>query len=88
MDETKGRPAKNDSERELIKEAKEYSKAIKNSRYVLGKNSDHLTSYQETKLEMISESEPKLFKVYRLKEDLRIILHLKDVLAADTFLDV
>ena len=83
----KGRPAKDDRERELIKEAKEYSKAIKNSRYALGKNPDHLTSYQETKLEMIAESEPKLFKAYRLKEDLRIILHLKDVLAAETFLD-
>ena len=36
---------------------------------------------------MIAESEPKLYKAYRLKEDLRLILHLKDVNTAISLLD-
>ena len=84
---SRGRPSKNDEERQKVKEKKEYAKAIKNSRYALGKNPENLTSYQEAKLEMIMESEPGLFRACRLKEDLRLILHLKDVSASGTLLD-
>ena len=83
----KGRPCESDREREKIKEAKDYSKAVKNSRYALGKNPENLTEYQEAKLEMIAKSEPKLFRAYRLKEDLRLILHLKDPDQAEELLD-
>ncbi|MBR0417691.1 MAG: ISL3 family transposase [Erysipelotrichaceae bacterium] len=83
---SRGRPAKDDKERARTKEKKEYAKAIKNSRYALGKNPENLTAYQETKLQMIAESEPRLFRAYRLKEDLRLILHLKDVSSADQLL--
>ena len=83
----KGRPNKTDKERQKINENKDNAKNIKNSRYVLGKNPENLTTFQETKLEMIAESQPKLFRAYRLKEDLRLILHLKDPLIAKTLLD-
>lgn len=84
---SKGRPNKDDKERERIKQAKKYASSIKNSRYALGKNPEHLTDNQEARLEMIAEAEPRLFKAYRLKEDLRIILHLKDASEAEELFD-
>lgn len=82
----KGRPKKNDRQREKIKQAKEYSRSIKNSRYALGKNPEHLTSAQKVKLEMITRSEPRLLRAYCMKEDLRLILHMDDKKEAEILL--
>ena len=82
----KGRPRKDDPQRQKILEAKEYSRSIKNSRYALGKNPEHLTPSQKIKLEMIAGSEPRLLRAYRLKEDLRLILHMSDLQEAEILL--
>lgn len=84
---SRGRPAKDDEARQKLKDRKQYASSIKNSRYALGKNPENLTDNQQAKLEMIAESEPRLFKAYRLKEDLRTILHLKDPSSAESLLD-
>lgn len=83
----KGKPKKDDKEREELKLAKDKASEIKGSAYALGKNPENLTEYQASKLEMIAESEPRLYRAYTLKENLRIILHCKDVYVANKLLD-
>lgn len=59
--------------------AKEIGKKIKKAIYSLGKNPDNLTVNQQDVLDMIAETSPDLFRAYRLKESLRLLLKLKDV---------
>ena len=51
------------------------SKALKHSKYPLGKNPENLTDYQKSSLEQIQKVYPKLFRGYQLKEALRMIFH-------------
>ena len=83
---SKGRPAISDEDRQELKENKQYACSIKNSKYALGKNPENLTEYQQAKLEMIASREPRLYRAYCLKEDLRKILHCKDKDVADALL--
>lgn len=43
---------------------------------MLGKAPENLAPLQEERLLLITESHPQLFKVYKLKEELRLILKL------------
>lgn len=52
------------------------AKGIKRSAYALGKAPENLTPLQEERLQLIAESHPQLFKAYKLKEELRLILKL------------
>ena len=47
---------------------------IKGSTYTLGKAPENLTENQNTKLQMIAISEPKLYRAYLIKEELRLLL--------------
>jgi transposase len=49
---------------------------VKNSRYALLKNPESLTGKQESTVEMIAISNPKLYRAYLLKEKLRLLFRL------------
>ena len=49
---------------------------IKNTKYALGKAPENLTARQEAQLEFIADTDPKLYRAYRLKEYLRTLIHL------------
>ena len=61
-------------------------KGIKDSRYALGKNPDHLTTYQQNKLEWIQASDINLTEAYRLKEELRTTIKLHDPVVVEAAL--
>lgn len=74
-----GRYKKDDANFEELQEAKKIAKDIKNSSFALEKAPEHLTENQAIKLEMIASSNPKLYRAYRLKEELRLLLKMNDV---------
>ena len=50
------------------------SGTVKNLRYALLKNPEHLTENQQTQLQFLTKANPKLYRAYLLKEDLRLVL--------------
>lgn len=52
------------------------TKVIKGARFSLWKNPDNLTSTQQAKLETVAISNPRLYRAYLLKENLRLIFHM------------
>lgn len=74
-----GRPKQNDILAAVLDGAKRVVSEIKNSSYALGKAPENLTDSQKTRLEMIAEQNPKLYRAYQLKETLRLLLKLDDV---------
>lgn len=83
----KGRPSADDEMAQILSEAKEKAKDIKNSRYPLGKAPENLTDNQQIKLAQIKAKNPKLYRAYELKESLRELLKLKNVETAEKELD-
>lgn len=65
------------------KEQESLAKSIKGSTYALGKAPEHLTDAQSERLKLIAESQPKLYKGYQLKEELRLILKMASEEAGD-----
>ena len=61
----KGTPAKNSAASE-----------IKGAKYALGKNPEHLTANQQAKLELIAKTNSRLWRAYKLKEELRTVFRL------------
>ena len=61
----KGTPAKNSAASE-----------IKGAKYALGKNPEHLTANQQAKLELIAKTDSRLWRAYKLKEELRTVFRL------------
>lgn len=57
-------------------------KSVKGAKYPIGKAPEHLTEKQKTILAALQEGDPKLFRAYRLKEDLRNLLKMTDAKAA------
>jgi len=49
---------------------------IKGSKYALGKNPEHLTTNQQAKLELIAKTDNRLWRAYRLKEEIRTVFQL------------
>ena len=82
-----GRPKSDDRVTEAINEAKKKASEIKKSSYTLGKAPEHLTEKQQIRLDMIRINDPQLYRAYRLKENLRLILKLTDVDEAETELN-
>lgn len=74
-----GRPSKDDAEAAKVREAKQKANSIKKSAYALGKAPENLTESQKVKLEMIAVKNKQLYRAYQLKEELRLLLKLKDV---------
>ena len=74
----KGRPKAEDAGTAMVKAAKAKAEEIKNSAYALGKAPEHLTENQRTKVAMIAENNNRLYRAYRMKEMLRLLLKIKD----------
>lgn len=49
---------------------------IKHSKYALGKNPENLTADQQAKLELIAKTDNRLWRAYKLKEELRTVFRL------------
>ena len=75
----KGKPKKSDTASKKLNEAKQKATDIKTSTYTLGKAPENLTSNQAAKLEMIANTNPRLFRGYKLKEQLRLALKYPDL---------
>lgn len=75
----KGRPREDDAEAAIVKAARARAEEIKNSAYALGKAPEHLTENQQAKVAMIAENNNRLYRAYRMKETLRLLLKIKDV---------
>ena len=74
----KGKPKNSDTAFKKLNEAKQKATDIKTSTYTLGKAPENLTKNQAAKLEMIANTNPKLFRGYKLKEQLRLALKLSN----------
>ena len=67
---SKGHPLKD----EAVNPEKKQAKAVKNLRYVLLKNPEHLSENQRAQLQFLTEANPRLYRAYLLKEGLRLAL--------------
>ena len=74
-----GRPKEGDPIAEEIRAAVANAEEIKNSAYALGKAPEHLTEKQELRVQMIATNNDRLYRAYRMKEMLRLLLKSKDV---------
>lgn len=72
----KGRPKKDDPELTIVKAAKAKADEIKGSAYALGKAPEHLTEKQQLRVSLIASQNPRLYRAYLLKEQLRLLLKL------------
>lgn len=66
----KGRPANG----EVVNPEKEQAKSVKNMRYALLKNPENLSEKQKAQLNFLTKANPRLYRAYLLKEDLRLAL--------------
>lgn len=80
----KGRPKADDAESAIVKAAKAKADEIKNSAYALGKAPEYLTENQQAKVAVIAENNNRLYRAYRMKETLHLLLMIKDVDEAAT----
>ncbi len=60
---------------------------IKNMRFALWKAPENLTVNQQTRIEMLAKSDNRLYRAYRLKEELRLVFHQDSVDDAMSLLD-
>ncbi|MDD7087922.1 MAG: transposase, partial [Lachnospiraceae bacterium] len=79
----RGRPRTDDNVAAAIQAVREKASDIKNSAYVLGKAPEHLTEKQQIRLDIIQANDPQLYRAYRLKESLRLLLKSTDVERAE-----
>ncbi len=75
----KGHPKKDDPELAIVKAAKAKADEIKGSAYALGKAPEHLTEKQQLRVSLIASQNPRLYRAYLLKEQLRLLLKLTNV---------
>ncbi len=74
----RGRPKAGNKDAAAISAARSKAEAIKNSAYALGKAPEHLTENQQIRIEMIARNDDRLYRAYRMKESLRLLLKLHD----------
>ena len=79
----RGRPRLDDESSAMLTAAKRKAAEIKHSAYALGKAPENLTDNQRIRLEMIAQQNPRLYRAYRIKETLRLLLKLDDVEEAE-----
>ena len=79
----KGRPKADDPGAKTVAAAKARAEAIRDSAFALGKAPEHLTENQQTRIAMIAENNSRLYRAYRMKETLRLLLKIKDVREAE-----
>jgi transposase len=78
-----GRPRLDDEASAMLSAAKHKASEIKRSSYALGKAPENLTDNQKIRLEMIAQQNPRLYRAYRIKESLRLLLKLDDIEVAE-----
>lgn len=69
-----GRPQADDKSAAALAEARKAAKFIKGSSYSLGKAPENLTNNQQLQLEAVTLANPKLYRAYLRKEELRLLL--------------
>ena len=74
----RGRPKTDDADAKMVAAAKVKADEIKNSAYALGKAPENLSEKQQVRIAMIAENNDRLYRAYRMKETLRLLLKLKD----------
>ena len=74
----RGGPKSGDKDTAGIAAARDKAEQIKNTAYALRKAPEHLTERQQIKIEMIALEHPMLYRAYRLKEQLRLLLKIRD----------
>lgn len=79
----RGKPRADDKNATMIHDARKAASEIKGAAYSLGKAPEHLTENQKIRLDMIQANDPQLFRAYRLKESLRLLLKSTDVEQAE-----
>ena len=67
-----------DEEKEVLKSLEKRFKDIKGSKYAFIMNPENLSEYNAERLELIKVSNPELYRAYQLKEEVRVIIHMKD----------
>lgn len=87
LNRKRGKPKDSDVGSKKLNEAKKKASDIKTSTYTLGKAPENLTANQAAKLEMIANTNPRLFRGYKLKEQLRLAFKLSSVEDAKAELD-
>jgi transposase len=70
-------------ERGRIHPAQGQARTLRNARYALWKNPEHLSAAQHHQLEWIQKSDPRLYRAYLLKEGLRYCLQRRGDEARD-----
>ena len=83
----RGRPKSTDTAAKKLSEAVKKASNIKTSTYALGKAPERLTANQRHKLEMIAATNPRLYRGYKLKEQLRLVFKLDNETDAKDELD-
>ena len=63
----------------IVKTAKAKADEIKGSAYALGKAPEHLSEKQQLRVNLIASQNPRLYRAYLLKEQLRLLLKLTNV---------
>jgi transposase len=79
----KGRPKADDPKTAILNAAKAKAEEIKNSAYALGKAPENLTKKQQNRIAMIAVNNKRLYRAYRMKEMLRLLLKIKDTAEAE-----
>jgi len=69
-----------DEEKEVLKNLEKKLKDVKGSKYAFIMNPENLSEYNTERLELIKVSNPELYRAYQLKEEVRVIIHMKDPL--------
>lgn len=64
--------------REELEELERRARDIRGTKYALGMNPENLSASLQDKLRLVEESYPDVYEAYRLKEELRVILHMRD----------
>ncbi len=78
-----GRPKADDKAAAKLQAAHREATEIKRSTYSLGKAPENLTENQQIRLELIQANDPQLYRAYRLKESLRLLLKSSSVQQAE-----
>ena len=68
--------------REALEALERRAREIRGTKYALGMNPENLSASLEDKLRLVEESYPDVYRAYQLKEQLRVILHMRDAATA------
>lgn len=82
-----GKAKLSDVHQKILNEKKAKAAELKHTKYALGMNPENLSESLKDKLKIIEASHPDVYIAYQLKEELRVILHMKNRKTAMNELD-